>query len=143
MRIYTVHELSNAPIDSKGLVFVREGFSWLAFLLPALWLAFKCQWIALAAYIGLGYIMLILATTFNFDKNTVAIILLALHIYFGLSANDIYRWILDCRGYRDIGITNGHTLIEAECNFLRFWCDLPKSHVNSSIEITGATISNQ
>ena len=57
MRTYTAHLKSDAPLDGRGLVMVREGFSWLAFLVPALWFLFRGMGIPLVLYIAVSMAM--------------------------------------------------------------------------------------
>lgn len=121
MRIYTVHELAGAPADGKGVVFVREGFSWPALVFTVFWLGFERQWLALAIYMGLGFTLAALGAALGLGKEAMAILSLAMQVFLAASANDIRRWTLRRHGYRDIGVAGGRTLSEAERDFFRRW----------------------
>ncbi|TIT23247.1 MAG: DUF2628 domain-containing protein, partial [Mesorhizobium sp.] len=48
MAIYVVMEPPGRGERSDGTVFVRDGFAWLGFLVPPLWLAWNRLWIEAA-----------------------------------------------------------------------------------------------
>ncbi|MDZ4381045.1 MAG: DUF2628 domain-containing protein [Parvibaculum sp.] len=120
MRIYTVHELPGAPLDGAGLVLVKEGFSFPAFLLSWVWLAFNRLWIALALWIGLTAVVSFLAERL-LGVEAAAVCSLALQLLLGFEGNDIRRWTLARKGYREIGISGGSSLEEAERRFFEKW----------------------
>lgn len=120
MRIYTVHELPGAPLDGAGIVLVKEGFSFPAFLLSWIWLAFNRLWIAFAIWLGLTAVVSFLAERF-LGVEAAAVCSLALQLLLGFEGNDIRRWTLARKGYREIGISGGSSLEEAERRFFAKW----------------------
>ena len=120
MRIYTVHELPGAPLDGAGIVLVKEGFSFPAFLLSWVWLLFCRLWIALGLWIGLTAVTSFLAERY-LGVEAAMLVSLALQLMLGFEANDIRRWTLARKGYREIGITAGASLEEAERRFFENW----------------------
>ena len=57
MAVYTVHEpppKRTRPRDPERFVFVRDGFSFWAFLLAPLWLLWHRLWLVLLGYIGVS-----------------------------------------------------------------------------------------
>jgi len=120
MRIYTVHELPGAPLDGAGIVLVKEGFSFPAFLLSWLWLLFSRLWTALGLWIGLTAVTSFLAERY-LGLEGAMLCSLALQLLLGFEGNDIRRWTLARKGYREIGIVAGASLEEAERRFFEKW----------------------
>ncbi|MDP1625994.1 DUF2628 domain-containing protein [Parvibaculum sp.] len=120
MRIYTVHELQGAPLDGAGIVLVKEGFSFPAFVFSWAWLLWHRLWIALGLWIGL-----IAVISFFVERlagaEAAALCSLALQLLLGFEANDIRRWTMERKGYRLAGIVGGSSLEEAERNFFANW----------------------
>jgi Protein of unknown function (DUF2628) len=57
--VYSVYEPRTEAADltarADRLAFVKEGFSWIAFLVPALWLIFYRMWLELIVFlVGFG-----------------------------------------------------------------------------------------
>ena len=55
MTVYSVYEPSSEVADltlrADRLAFVKEGFSWIAFLVPVLWLFFYRMWLELIVFL--------------------------------------------------------------------------------------------
>ncbi|MCF8470008.1 MAG: DUF2628 domain-containing protein [Parvibaculum sp.] len=120
MNIYTVHELPGAPLDGAGLVLVKEGFSFPAFVFSWMWLLWHRLWVALGLWLGLTVLVSLIAD-FLYGAGAAAICSLALQLVLGFEANDIRRWTLARRGYRFAGITGGATIEDAERLFFGKW----------------------
>jgi len=120
MRIYTVHELPGAPLDGKGIVLVKEGFSFPAFAFSWVWLAYHRMWVALAIWIGVT-VTLSWAMQSALGAPAAAVASLALSFMLGSEGNDIRRWALAQKGYREVGLAGGASLEEAERNFFAKW----------------------
>ena len=121
MRSYTVHELSGAPSDGKGIVMVREGFSWPAAGFAFFWLLVKRQWIAAAFYFALSVLLMAGARMLSASEELISVMVLVLQGFLGVAAHDLIRWNLARQGYREIGIAGGTDLQEAERDFFRHW----------------------
>jgi hypothetical protein len=120
MRIYTVHELPGAPLDGAGLKLVKEGFSFPALAFSWAWLLWHRAWVALCLWIGLTVVISFLVQM-AFGAPAAAIASFLLNFLLGAEGNDIRRWTLARKGYREIGLTGGTTLEEAERNFFAKW----------------------
>ena len=120
MRIYTVHELPGAPLDGAGIMLVKEGFSFPAFAFSWAWLLWHRLWVALCIWIGLTA-TLSFAMQIAFGAGAAMACSLALQFLLGAEANDIRRWTLARKGYRELGVTGGGSLEEAERNFFAKW----------------------
>jgi uncharacterized protein DUF2628 len=123
--VYSVYEPSNEAADvearANALQFVKEGFSWPAFFVPALWLIYCRMWIELILFI---VIFGALQWTFGLDKpgqDVLGWILLVLFALFAFEANDLRGAALERRGYRLIGVAEGRGRTGAELSFFQTW----------------------
>lgn len=124
MVIYTVHEPPNGPANrlesAERLVFVKDGFSWLAAAVPPLWLLFKRMWLELAIYAG-GTGLMVWALTAMGATNTSNALLLIVQIIFGFEAGALYSASLERRGWRLVGTVAGRNSEDCERRFLEAW----------------------
>jgi hypothetical protein len=133
--VYSVYEPSVPPTDviarAEGLAFVREGFSWVALLVPLLWLIYHRMWIEFVVLL-LVYIGLQLA--FGSDAHGQALTAwagLAISVLFAFEANDLRTASLERRGYRFAGVTSGRDRVDAERSFFVKW--LPEQERSASV----------
>jgi hypothetical protein len=131
MSVYTVHqpplESGAAAAEPYRFVFVRDGFSWWAFLLTPLWMLWHRLWLALAVYLvgsaaldaGLHALG---ARTFTLVLAGLLISLLA-----GLEAGTLRRSKLGRRHWRNIGVVTGDDLEDAERRFFDAWIRQPSA----------------
>jgi hypothetical protein len=122
--IYFVHEPPNASANrlesAEQLLFVKDGFSWFAALIPAVWMLTKRMWfeaILFMAFAGL----LVWAFTAVGAPNMGNAILLAAQILFGFEANALYSAALERRGWRLVGTVSGYNREDSERRFLEVW----------------------
>jgi hypothetical protein len=122
--IYTVHEPPNAPANrlesAEQLLFVKDGFSWPAALLPPLWLLWKRMWLEFAIYAG-GTGLMVWALTSMGATDTTSALLLIIQIVFGFEAGALYSAALERRGWRAVGTVTGRNAEDAERRFLEVW----------------------
>ena len=118
MRIYTVHHRQEASGSLTGLgedaILVKEGFTWPGFLVPALWLLYKRMWIVLAFYLAATAGLALLAQGALLPETAVFVGNLAVNLLLGLEGNDLYRWTLARRRYREQAVVMGSDLVTAE-----------------------------
>ncbi len=120
-KIYTVHYREEAKGSLTGLgedaILVKVGFSWPAFLFSPIWLAWKRMWIVLALFLAaeIGIVALVIAQWLPDDA--IGIISLTLHLFMGFEGNDLYRWTLNRRRYRERAVVAGPNLEAAEQRF--------------------------
>jgi hypothetical protein len=118
VRIYTVHHRQEASGSLTGLgedvILVKEGFSWPAFFLPLIWLIYKRMWIVLAFYIAVAVGLTALDQTELVPESAVFVGNLAINLILGLEGNDLYRWTLARRRYREQAVVMGNSLVTAE-----------------------------
>ncbi len=124
MVIFTVHEPPNGPanrLDSaERLVFVKDGFSWLAAAVPPLWLLWKRMWLEFAIYAGATGLLVWLLTTAG-ATNISNAILIIVQIVFGFEAGALYSAALERRGWRLVGTVSGRNREDCERRFLEVW----------------------
>jgi hypothetical protein len=108
----TVHEPPDTPSDridrAEGLVFVKDGFSWMAALFTPIWLIVYRLWWPLLGYVVASVSLGSLAT-------------LAVHLLIGFEADTLRRWSLGRRGWRTLGTVTGRTAEECERRFFDNW----------------------
>lgn len=134
MSIYTVYEPplkahESAP-NPERFVFVRDGFSFWAFLLAPWWMLRHRLWLALTGYVILA-IALSVALRFAGASTTVTLIAGALFsLLVGFEAATLRRFKLSRRGWKNVGIVVGDDLESAERRFFDAW--VYKSWVDKS-----------
>ena len=134
MSIYTVYEPplkahESAP-DPERFIFVRDGFSFWAFLLAPWWMLRHRLWLALVCYVILA-VALSIALRLIGASATVAVIAGALFsLLVGFEAATLRRFGLARRGWRNVGIVVGDDVESAERRFFDAWAN--KSWVDKS-----------
>jgi uncharacterized protein DUF2628 len=123
MKTYTVHEPPNAPAGrierAEGLVFVKDGFSWMAALFTPVWLIVYRLWLPLVGYVAF---MVLLGGLGNLvGTGWTGLASLALNLLIGFEASVLRRWGLDRRGWRSVGSVSGRTAEECERRFFELW----------------------
>lgn len=111
MKIYTAHLRAG-----RGPVLVQEGFSWGAFLLGPLWLAYHRAWIAAA----IAFAALVLAGTTPFGP----VAGFALFFVLGLFGNDLRRLSLRSGRFDLAHVVAGRSRDEAMLRLLSNRADL-------------------
>lgn len=124
MVIYFVHEPPNASANrlesAEQLLFVKDGFSWLAALVPAIWLLTKRMWLEAIGFMACAG-LLVWAFTAAGAPNVGSAILLAVQILFGFEANALCSAALERRGWRLVGTVSGYNREDSERRFLEVW----------------------
>jgi Protein of unknown function (DUF2628) len=123
--VYSVYEpkAGAAELTARAdrLAFVEEGFSWIAFLVPALWLIFYRMWLELIVFlVGFGLLEWAFGTSEQ-GKTLFGWVSLGLFILFAFEANDLREASLERRGYRLVGVAHGRHRNEVELSFFRTW----------------------
>ena len=125
MSVYTVYEPplkahESAP-DPERFVFVRDGFSFWAFLLAPFWLLRYRLWLAFIGYVIVA-IALQIALRWIGDSPTVTVLVAALlSLLVGFEAATLRRFTLSRRGWRNVGLVVGDDIDSAERRFFDAW----------------------
>jgi hypothetical protein len=126
MRFFAVFEPAGRGSETaraERFLFVRDGFSWGAFLFGPLWMVWRGLWLVL-----IGYVLLIVALEATFRAvglSGVARggILLLIALLLGLEGASLQRWTLIRRGWRDLGVVAGVDEEAAERRFFESWAN--------------------
>ena len=125
MSVYTVHQ---PPLDSGAaatepyrFVFVRDGFSWWAFLLTPLWLLRHRLWLALAIYVLVSAALDVGLRALGASVFVLVLAGLLISLLAGLEAGTLRRSKLARRHWRNIGVVTGDDVEDAERRFFDAW----------------------
>jgi hypothetical protein len=129
MSVYTVHEppppAAGLSADPQRFVFVRDGFSFWAFLLAPLWMLWHGLWLVLAIYgvvwFGIEGGLLALGVY----KSALTLVALLIALLVGLEASTLRRFALARRGWRNVAVISGDDLEDAERRFFDAWLSQP------------------
>jgi Protein of unknown function (DUF2628) len=125
MSVYAVYQPPLRPTDNLPVtdrfVFVRDGFSWWAFLLTPFWMLRHRLWLVLSVYVLV--LAGIDAALHALGASTFTIVLAGalISLFVGLEAGTLRRWTLSGRGWRNVGVVSGHDAEEAERRFFDAW----------------------
>jgi hypothetical protein len=125
MPIYTVHEpplkAGQPAANPERLVFVRDGFSFWAFLLTPLWMLRHRLWLT---FVGYAIVATALEGSLRAIGASTTVLVTAgasLSLLVGLEAATLRRFALARRRWRNVGIVLGDDLEAAERRFFDSW----------------------
>ena len=125
MLTFTVHEPPNPPPDridrAESLVFVKDGFSWIAALFTPIWLLVHRLWWPLLGYVVLSGLFEFVRWSTIVDPGWVMLAGIALHLVIGFEADTLRRSALDRRGWQILGSVSGRNAAECERRFYEGW----------------------
>ena len=125
VRAFTVHESPNPPAArddrAEALVFVRDGFSLFAALVPPLWMIANRLWLVLAGYLIVVFGLIIAFGLAGIPDTYLGYASLALNLIIGFEADSLIRWTLDRRAWRQIGSVTGASAEDCERRFFESW----------------------
>ena len=108
MSIYTVHEPplragTPAP-EPERYVFVRDSFSFWAFLFGPLWMLRYRMWLVFVLYVVGSLVLEGLVVVAGASDVVIAAIGLLISLWVGLEAATLRRFTLRRRGWTDVGV---------------------------------------
>ena len=115
MKLFTAHQPPNTSRDRA--LFVKEGFSWPAFLFPLIWLLYQRLWLSFALYFLAVAAIGAAASAADLPGGPLAALILALNLILGFEANDLRRRALLRRGYREEGPVLADGRLHAETRY--------------------------
>lgn len=131
MPTFTVHEPSNPPADridrGENLVFIKDGFSWVAALFAPFWLVVHRLWWPLLGYVVLSALFELVRQGTSLDPRWISLAGAGLHLLVGFEAHTLRRWGLDRRGWHTLGSVTARNIAEGERRFFEAW--LPRQPV--------------
>lgn len=107
MKIFTVHFRRHGLDLDRDIVLVREGFSWGAFFLSALWALWHRMWLVALGIVVISVILNGLNWGLGTDQTTTLVLSLGMALLTGLFAQDLRRWTLERQGFAEFGIVAG------------------------------------
>jgi hypothetical protein len=125
MPVYTVHAPSVDETDVRGttdrFVFVRDGFSFWAFVLGPVWLLYRRLWLAFAGYLVLSIVVEVVLTLLHAGAGTRFAVMAVIAVLIGLEAASLQRWTLSRRKWRALDVVVADDEEAAERRFFDRW----------------------
>ncbi len=143
MAVYTIHEPLNPALAvmrrAEDIVFVREGFSWLAFLIGVPWLLIRGLWMEFLIGIALNGAIASVLGGAGIAPDAIGWIFLFLNLILGFEFHNLQRWKLERKGYALIGTVSGRDFAECERRFFEAW--LPHAKAEWDARSEGKTLT--
>jgi uncharacterized protein DUF2628 len=146
MSIYTVHEPplrsdESAP-NPERFVFVRDGFSFWAFLLAPLWMLRHRLWLVLLGYVVVTVALQVGLRLIGASAVVVTLAGVLVALLVGFEAATLRRFTLARRGWKNVGIVVGDDVESAERRFFDAWMTRTgTSSASAGGEARGATLA--
>ena len=132
MAVYSVFEPpergNDAALDAERFAFVRDGFSFVAFLFGPLWMLWHRLWLVLAGYLCAVVLLAAVFHGIGASSGVQGFAGVMLSTLVGLEASSLRRWTLTARGWRDHGIVVADDLEAAERRFFTAWIPPTRDH---------------
>jgi Protein of unknown function (DUF2628) len=123
--LYSVYEPPSEARDpedrAEALIFVKEGFSWPALLVPGLWLLYQRMWLELILFVALFALLAWIFGSSDPGQTLFGWLSAALIVLFAFEANDLRRAALERQGYKPAGTAIGPGRDAAELAFFQSW----------------------
>ena len=136
MSVYTVHQAptrADTASAAERFVFVRDSFSWWAFLLAPLWMLRHRLWLVLLGYVVVTGAIEFALVRLGASRTAIVIVGLLISLLVGLEASTLRRRALRRRGWSNVAIVSGKDLEEAERRFFDAWLrDAPSRRSTSN-----------
>jgi hypothetical protein len=125
MAVYTVHQPPlkkyEAAPDPERFAFVRDGFSFWAFLFGPLWMLWHWMWLVLLGYIVVAVAMQAGLRFVGASGGGSAFAAFMLALLVGLEAGTLRRFTLGRRRWRNVGTIVGSNRETVEQRFFDSW----------------------
>lgn len=125
MSVYTVHAPPVDGPDARGakdsFVFVRDGFSFGAFLFGPVWLLYQRLWLVLAGYLVLSVAVEAAMTLLRVGWGTRIAVMAVIAVLMGLEAASLRRWTLSRQKWRPLDVVVADDEEAAERRFFDRW----------------------
>jgi hypothetical protein len=125
MAVYTVHEPPLKRYETAGdpdrFVFVRDGFSFWAFLFGPLWMFRHRMWLVLFCYVVLAVGLQVGLHRLGVEGEVPAVVGMLVALLIGFEAGTLRRFTLARRRWTNIGVIVGDDREVAEQRFFDAW----------------------
>ncbi len=129
MKYYTVHQPPVPKQDrldqADELIFVKEGFAWLAFAAPPIWMLVNRLWLEFVFYIAAGVAWVQLSKSLGMQEPFLTLFAFVVSLALGFEGNNLVRWKLSRRDYNMVGTVSGRDQDECELKFFTYWTPKP------------------
>ena len=136
MSIYTVHEpppkAGTAEADPERFVFVRDGFSFWAFLLAPLWMLRHRMWLVFLGYVIVTVALQVGLRLIGASTTVITVAGLLVSLLIGFEAASLRRFTLWRRRWKNVGIVVGDDAESAERRFFDAWMNRPRASSSGS-----------
>ena len=116
MAIYVVMEPPGGESAREKTVFVRDGFSWLGFLVPPLWLLWHRLWMEAALTVLVLVLVSALGEVLDAEISASFLTLLA-SFYVGLEGNGLRQAAFRRLGWREWGVIEADGVDDADIRY--------------------------
>lgn len=103
--------------SADGSVFVKDGWSWGALLVPPVWLLWRRMWLVFLAWLAVALVFGAVETVLNAGTAVTGWAEALFALWFALEANAMRQWTLARNGWRSAGIATGSDRVDAEHRF--------------------------
>jgi Protein of unknown function (DUF2628) len=125
MSVYTVHEpppgRRGSESDPLRIAFVRDGFSFWAFLLGPLWMLWHRLWLALLGYVVAVIVLRVALVQLGAPASARALVGVLVALLVGLEGASLRRWTFRRRGWKQLGVVVADDRDLAERRFFDAW----------------------
>jgi len=129
MAVFTVHappqQIGDAAQALDYFAFVRDGFSFWAFLLAPFWMLWHRMWLVLMLYVAFSAGLETLVRVLGVSAFAVGLIGIVISLAIGLEAATLCRFTLSRRGWKNVGVVSGDDREAAERRFFDAWVSQP------------------
>lgn len=126
--VFEPPERGGDPADHvERFMFVRDSFSFSAFLFGPLWFLWHRLWLALLGYVGVALVLGAGMRLVGAAYGIRSLVALLVALLIGFEASSLRRWTLMRRGWKDRGVVVGEDLEAAERRFFAAW--VPASRI--------------
>jgi hypothetical protein len=94
--------------------FVKDGFSFGAFLVTPIWLLWRRMWLVFLLWLAGEIVVSGIGLALHLGEQATSILSLLFTVGFAIEANALRAWTLSRKGWRFAGIVCGRNLAEAE-----------------------------
>jgi hypothetical protein len=138
MTIYTVHRRPDEPAEKA--VFVRDGFSFGAFMFTFFWAVWRRMWLVAALLLLIEGAIALAGRYLGVSDLIVSMLGFGVALIFGFEARSLWRISLAASGRPEVAVTTGHRLEDAE---LRYFSALPQSAAAPAVKAAPPRSSGQ
>jgi Protein of unknown function (DUF2628) len=128
MAVYTVHEppmREESTPDPERFVFVRDGFSFTAFVFGPVWMLWHRMWLIFFGYVIVAGILEIALRGVGASSGATSLVGFLFALLIGFEAPTLRRFALRRRKWSNLGIIVGDNLESAEQRFFDAWTKSP------------------